>query len=85
MPDRFVPASERVRGDRVDRAAVLPTILFVDADPDYRAMARDALLEGRSPSDLRYAVGPASWLVPFVRRFMPDAVALRLLRSHFRV
>jgi CheY-like chemotaxis protein len=55
MPDRFVPASERVGRGRVDRAAVLPTILFVDADPDYRAMARDALLEGRSPSDLRFA------------------------------
>ena len=54
MPDRFVPASERVR-HRIDRAAVLPTILFVDSDPDYRAMARDALLEGRSPSDLRFA------------------------------
>ena len=55
MPDRFVPASERTRRDRLDRAAVLPTILYVDADPDYRAMARDALLEGRSPSDLRFA------------------------------
>ena len=55
MPDRFVPASERTRRDRFDRAAVLPTILFADADPDYRAMARDALLEGRSPSDLRFA------------------------------
>ncbi len=52
MPDRFVPASERFR--RLDLAAVLPTILFVDADPDYRAMARDALLEGRSPTDLRF-------------------------------
>jgi CheY-like chemotaxis protein len=55
VPDRFVPASERVRRDRIDRAAVLPTILFADADADYRSMARDALLEGRSPSDLRFA------------------------------
>lgn len=49
MPDRFVPTSER------HRQALLPTILFADADENYRAMARDALLEGRSPSDLRFA------------------------------
>ena len=56
MPDRFTPSSERERRETADRpAALLPTILFVDADPDYRAMARDALLEGRSPSDLRFA------------------------------
>jgi CheY-like chemotaxis protein len=55
VPDRFVPGSERVRRDRLDRAVVLPTILYADADPAYRAMARDALLEGRSPSDLRFA------------------------------
>ena len=34
---------------------LLPTILFADASPDYRAMVRDALLEGRNPSDLRLA------------------------------
>ena len=56
MPDRFVSASERLRRESaVGRAAILPTILFVDADPEYRKMARDALLEGRSPSDLRFA------------------------------
>ena len=56
MPDRFVPASERLRrGSAFDRASLLPTILFADADADYRAMAKDALLEGRCPSDLRFA------------------------------
>ena len=53
MPDRFVPASERVRESA--RQALLPTILFADADERWRAMARDALLEGRSPSDPRFA------------------------------
>ena len=53
MPDRFVSTSERFRRERVQSA--LPTILFADADPAYREMARDALLEGRSPSDLRFA------------------------------
>jgi two-component system response regulator len=32
---------------------MLPTILFADASEDYRAMARDALLEGRSATDMR--------------------------------
>ena len=54
VPDRFVPSSERVRRE-TRRQALLPTILFADADERYRAMARDALLEGRSPSDLRFA------------------------------
>ena len=53
MPDRFVSSAERTRRD--SRQALLPTILFADADDNYRAMARDALLEGRSPSDLRFA------------------------------
>jgi CheY-like chemotaxis protein len=53
VPDRFVSTSERFRRERVQSA--LPTILFADADPAYREMARDALLEGRSPSDLRFA------------------------------
>jgi CheY-like chemotaxis protein len=53
MPDRFVPSAERRRAP--DLVQLLPTILFADPDPDYRAMARDALLEGRSPSSLRFA------------------------------
>jgi CheY-like chemotaxis protein len=53
VPDRFVSSSERPRHEM--RQALLPTILFADADENYRAMARDALLEGRSPTDLRFA------------------------------
>lgn len=33
----------------------------------------------------RYAVGPASWLVPVARRLLPDRVGARLVRAHFRV
>ena len=41
------------------RVPALPTILFADANEDYRAMARDALLEGRNATDLRtVANGP---------------------------
>jgi CheY-like chemotaxis protein len=41
--------------DRFPRSRVpmLPTVLFADASEDYRAMARDALLEGRNATDMR--------------------------------
>jgi CheY-like chemotaxis protein len=69
VPDRFVPSSERRRdGARERAAALLPTILFVDADDDYRAMARDALLEGRGPSDLRFATDGQDLLDYLLRR-----------------
>lgn len=34
---------------------------------------------------MRYPVGPSSRLVPIARRLLPDAVAMRLIRSHFKV
>jgi len=33
----------------------------------------------------RYAVGPASWLVPFARRVFPDRWLLAAIRGHFRL
>ena len=66
MPDRFVSASERVRRERAQ--AALPTILFADPDPAYRDMARDALLEGRTPSDLRFAEDGQDLLDYLLRR-----------------
>jgi two-component system response regulator len=35
------------------RLPVLPTVLFADSSEDYRAMAKDALLEGRNATDMR--------------------------------
>lgn len=52
--------------------------------PELVARAVHRALTARRPR-MSYPVGPASWLVPFVRRLMPDAVALRLLRRHFKV
>ena len=66
MPDRFVSSAERTRRD--DRQALLPTILFADADQNYRTMARDALLEGRSPCDLRFATDGQDLLDYLLRR-----------------
>jgi two-component system response regulator len=45
----------------------LPTILFADASEDYRAMARDALLEGRNVTDMR-TVGDGAELLAYLER-----------------
>jgi CheY-like chemotaxis protein len=57
MSERFARAQREAAEPRIRGAgsALLPTILFADASEEYRAMARDALLEGRNPSDLRFA------------------------------
>jgi CheY-like chemotaxis protein len=49
------------------RIPVLPTVLFADASEDYRAMARDALLEGRNATDMR-TVGDGAELVAYLDR-----------------
>src|SRR3954467_12020887 len=49
------------------RVPVLPTILFADASEDYRAMARDALLEGRNATDMR-TVGDGQELLAYLER-----------------
>lgn len=72
-------------GERLRRCeAVIRRSLEEAPGPEVAARAVHRALTARRPR-LRYPVGPASWLVPVVRRFLPDAVALRLLRSHFRV
>jgi len=56
VPEPFLSSSARSRRDLSrDRSALLPTILLADSDDEYRSMVRDALLEGRNPSDLRFA------------------------------
>ena len=50
MPDRFVSSTERTL--RPGRQALLPTILFADADANYRAMARESIEQySRRPPD----------------------------------
>jgi len=48
------------------RVPMLPTVLFADASADYRAMAKDALLEGRNATDMR-AVADGGELLAYVR------------------
>jgi two-component system response regulator len=61
--------SERFQRTRVP---VLPTVLFADASEDYRAMARDALLEGRTATDMRTVAGGAELLAYLARADAPD-------------
>src|SRR6185436_15669181 len=49
------------------RVPMLPTVLFADASEDYRAMARDALLEGRNATDMR-TVGDGQALLAYLQR-----------------
>jgi CheY-like chemotaxis protein len=48
------------------RVPILPTVLFADASEDYRAMAKDALLEGRSATDTR-TVADGGELLAYLR------------------
>jgi two-component system response regulator len=45
----------------------LPTVLFADASADYREMARDALLEGRTATDMRTVAGGEELLAYLAR------------------
>ncbi len=69
-PDQRGPGvSDRFQRSRVP---VLPTVLFADASADYRAMARDALLEGRTATDMRTVAGAAELLAYLARADAPD-------------
>ena len=57
------------------RVPALPTILFADASEDYRSMARDALLEGRSVTDMRTVPGGAE-LMRYLERVGSTAGAV---------
>ena len=67
------PPPPRSQGARVSerfqrmRVPALPTILFADANEDYRSMARDALLEGRNATDLR-TVADGTELLAYLQR-----------------
>lgn len=52
--------------------------------PDVVARAIETAVLAKSPRR-RIPVGPASRLVPLVKRLAPDALAVRVLRAHFRV
>jgi NAD(P)-dependent dehydrogenase (short-subunit alcohol dehydrogenase family) len=81
----FGGALKSVYGERIASARqVIEESLPRAPGPEVVARAVHRALTARRPR-VRYPVGPDSWLVPFGRRFLPDAVTLRLIRSHFRV
>ena len=52
------------------RVPALPTVLLADADLHYRAMVREALLEGREATDVR-TVGSGAELLAYLGRSTP--------------
>jgi two-component system response regulator len=56
------------------RVPVLPTVLFADASADYREMARDALLEGRTATVMRTVAGGGELLTYLTRTGATDGV-----------
>jgi len=52
--------------------------------PEVVARAIEHALTARWPR-VRYAVGPDSWGTRFGRRFLPDSLFLRFIRSHFKI
>ncbi len=72
--------AERIRSCR----RVIEESLPVAPGPEVVAATIQKALDARRPR-ARYTVGPDSWLVPFGRRFLPDSLMLRLLRSHFQI
>src|SRR5690242_13885003 len=67
-PDRGSRVTDRFQRSRVP---MLPTVLFADASEDYRAMAKDALLEGRSATDMR-AVADGAELLAYLHSAPSD-------------
>jgi two-component system response regulator len=64
---RLSSGERPARGRTPTARPAVPTLLFADSSADYRAMARDALLEGSGPADLRFATDGAD-LMDYVHR-----------------
>jgi len=72
-------------GERIQRAErVIRESLPKAPGPEVVAEAVHRALTASRPRT-RYPVGAESRLVPFGRRFLPDALFLRLIRSHFEI
>ncbi len=72
-------------GERILRCeAVIRESLPRAPGPDVVARAIGRALMDRWPR-VRYAVGPDSWGTAFGRRFLPDSLFLRFIRSHFKI
>lgn len=72
-------------GERIRRAErVIRESLPRAPGPEVVARAVVRALTARRPR-VRYTAGADSWMVPVLRRLLPDILALRLIRDHFDV
>jgi short-subunit dehydrogenase len=72
-------------GERILRCEeVIRELLPKAPGPEVVARAIERALTARWPR-VRYAVGPDSWGTSFGRRFLPDSLFLRFIRSHFKI
>jgi short-subunit dehydrogenase len=72
-------------GERISRCRrVIEESLLRAPGPESVAIVIHRALTARRPR-VRYTVGAESRLVPLGRRLLPDALVLKLIRSHFRI
>jgi NAD(P)-dependent dehydrogenase (short-subunit alcohol dehydrogenase family) len=72
-------------GERILRCeAVIRELLPKAPGPEIVARSIERALTARRPK-VRYAVGPDSLGTAFGRRFLPDALFLHFIRSHFKI
>jgi NAD(P)-dependent dehydrogenase (short-subunit alcohol dehydrogenase family) len=81
----FGATARSAYGERLARCRqVIEASLPAAPGPEIVAEAIHRALTCRWPR-ARYSVGPDAWRVPLGRRLLPDSLALRLLRAHFRI
>jgi NAD(P)-dependent dehydrogenase (short-subunit alcohol dehydrogenase family) len=81
----WAPGESSVYAERIRACeGVIRESLPKAPGPECVARAIHRALAARRPRP-RYTVGPDSWLVPLGRRLLPEWLALRLIRGHFRV
>jgi len=81
----FSSAANSAYAPRIQRCRqVVEDSLPKAPGPEVVARVVHRALRVRRPR-VRYPVGPDSWLAPLGRRWLPDSLTLRLIRSHFRV
>ena len=81
----FGDPSQSPYGERIQRCKeVIEESLPTAPGPEVVARTIERALTARRPR-VRYAVGPDSLGVPFGKRFLPDALFLRLIRARFKI
>jgi NAD(P)-dependent dehydrogenase (short-subunit alcohol dehydrogenase family) len=81
----FGDTSQSAYGEQMRRCReVIEESLPKAPGPEVVAQTIERALTARRPK-VRYAVGPDSLGVPFGKRFLPDSLFLRMIRTHFKI